>query len=119
MVSDLARIRAHTFKYRDGLGIPSAIVQIHDGSDPSHCLSPSFGRRDVLKFGGVALGSSIAGCSSFQTSASDGVRIVRASTINTVDEDIDIAIHLLDGDETAYWQIVRADADPPVYGQAE
>jgi hypothetical protein len=38
---------------------------------------------------------------------------VRAYIINTVEEDLEVAIHLLDGDETAYWKIVRASADPP------
>lgn len=76
-------------------------------------MSPSFSRRDFLKLGGVALGSSVAGCSSRQSSASNGIRIVRAYVINTVDRDFDVAVHLLDGDETAYWKTVRADADPP------
>ena len=38
---------------------------------------------------------------------------MRAYIINTVDEDLDVAVHLLDDDETAYWGIVQADADPP------
>lgn len=75
-------------------------------------MSSSFSRRRLLQLGGVALGSSLSGCASFRSSDSDGIRIVRAYIINTVDEDLDVAVHLLDGDETAFWEIVQADADP-------
>jgi len=76
-------------------------------------MAPSCRRRDALKLGGVLLGTATAGCGSLRQSAPDGIRIVRAYVINTVDEDLDVAVHLLDGDETAYWDIVRAEADPP------
>ena len=76
-------------------------------------MSLPYNRRKILKFGGLALGSSVAGCSSFRTSSSDGVRLVRAHIVNSVDEDFDVAVHLLDGDETAYWEIVQVEGNSP------
>lgn len=76
-------------------------------------MSPRISRRDALRGGGAILLGSIAGCTSFDSPAPDGVRIVRAYITNTIDSDLDVDVHLLDGEETAYWKTVTASADPP------
>ncbi len=76
-------------------------------------MSPRISRRDALRGGGAILLGTIAGCTSFESPAPEGVRIVRASITNTIDSTFEVDVHILDGEATAYWETVTADADPP------
>lgn len=70
-------------------------------------------RRKALQAGGLALLSSLAGCSLVSGNASQSVRIVEGTITNRVEQELRVDVHLLDAGNTAYWKTVRVDGYDP------
>lgn len=82
-------------------------------------MGPRCSRRSVLRFGGVAVVGSLAGCSAFRSREPSTVSISEIEFRNRLEREVDVSVLLLDAGEVAYWRTVSVGAPPNPFAALE
>lgn len=76
-------------------------------------------RRRALQLGGLALSSTLSGCSVLESSGPSTVTVSKIEIRNRLDDETDVSILLLEAGEVAYWQTISVPTTPNPFATLE